>query len=93
VRILVVGARPAGGALDAEIRRIAGDRPVTTNAVELDGADPVAAVEDALRDFPADAIVVAGTVAADVVETLRGRFVVPVTREGEAGYLPATARR
>ena len=83
IRILVVGARTTGDAvLEEEIRRIAGGRPYATHTTELGGSDPGTAVEDALRDFPADAIVVTGSVGADVVERLRGRFVVPVTQPG-----------
>jgi len=80
VKILVVGARsPADAAVVSELRRIAGDRPMLTQAVSL-GSDPVGAVEAALQTFPADAIVAAGDVDSEAVEQLRSRFVVPVAQ-------------
>ena len=44
---------------------------------EVGADDPVLAVEDALRTFGADEIVVAGD--DDVAEQIRGRVTVPVT--------------
>lgn len=53
-------------AVDAEVETEVGDR------------DPLVAVEDALRMFPADEILVAGNADADVEEGLR-RFGLPVS--------------
>jgi|SRR5581483_396226 len=64
---------------------------------EVDGeagdVDAVQAVEDALRAFPADAIVVAGGAADDELEARLARFGVPVERLGIAGAHPGLARR
>ncbi len=49
-----------------------------------------AAVEDALREFPADEIVVLDPALADA---LRARFVLPVGLARAEGYLPETASR
>ncbi len=59
-------------AVDAEVETEVGDR------------DPLVAVEDALRVFPADEILLAGSPGKDVEAGLR-RFGLPVSRvEGEA---------
>jgi hypothetical protein len=57
----------AAEAVDAEVETEVGDR------------DPLVAVEDALRMFPADEILVAGRADADVEEGLR-RFGLPISR-------------
>jgi hypothetical protein len=59
--------------------------------------DPVQAVEDALRGFAADAIVVAGDRAAPELEASLARFGLPVERLGappapQAGFLARTFR-
>lgn len=51
--------------------------------------DPVQAVEDALRDFPADEILVAGAAADPDLEAALGRLGLPVERLG----VPRTKRR
>lgn len=52
--------------------------------VEVEGeagdVDPVQAVEDALRAFPADEILLAGEAADPDLEAALGRFGVPITR-------------
>ena len=47
---------------------------------EAGDVDPVQAVEDALRTFPADEILLAGEAADPDLEAALGRFGVPVTR-------------
>ena len=56
-------------AVDAEVETEVGDR------------DPLVAVEDALRTFPADEILVAGTPDADMEAELE-RFGLPISRVG-----------
>jgi hypothetical protein len=56
----------AAEAVDAEVETEVGDR------------DPLVAVEDALRQFPADEILVVGSAEPDVEEGLR-RFGLPVS--------------
>jgi hypothetical protein len=55
---------------------LADEAPVEGEAGDV---DPVQAVEDALRGFPADEILVAGPIDADTEEALR-RFGLPVSR-------------
>jgi hypothetical protein len=66
----------------------------TAHAVEADvetevgDRDPLLAVEDALVDFPADEILVAGHTDAKSEAELR-RFGLPISRVGDSGEIPS----
>ncbi len=70
----------------AGVRALEAEWLLTTEA-EVDGEtgdlDPVLAVEDALRKFPADEIMVVGGAEDGGVEAALRRFGLPVTRVGE----------
>ena len=81
------------GAVDearAEAEELAGrtaDAVAAEVETEVGDRDPLVAVEDALRLFPADEILLAGTAGGDVEAGLR-RFGLPISRldgEGEVG--------
>jgi hypothetical protein len=74
----------------AEVRVLEAEWTLTDWEVdgEAGDADPVQAVEDALRDFPADLIVIAGPAADPDIDAELRRFRVPLAR-----LQPAPARR
>jgi len=87
VVVLVPALAPTLAALtgDVDDRRADAQRTAATLAAQLPNAraqvgadDPALAVEDALRTFGADEVVVAGDEA--FVEAVRGRVTIPVSR-------------
>jgi hypothetical protein len=85
---------------EAEVRALEAEWTLAEQGDVEGGAgdlDPVQAVEDALRSFDADAIVVAGDRAAPELETTLARFGRPVERLGSLaalrpGFLARTFR-
>jgi hypothetical protein len=67
----------------AEVRAFEAEWTLT-DAAEVEGAagdaDPIQAIEDALRGFPADEILIAGEAADADLEAALSRFGLPVTR-------------
>jgi len=80
------GARVEAGGIAAEAAGTLGRQAARTEA-EVGDTDPVQAIEDALRTFPADEVLVvthrdddASWLEQDLAEEARERFGVPVTR-------------
>ena len=80
------GARVEAGGIAAQAAGTPGRQAARTEA-EVGDTDPVQAIEDALRTFPADEVLVvthrdddASWLEQDLAEEARERFGVPVTR-------------